>query len=315
MKRGTPKHPKVYALCTLLKCKRPTAIGYLEMLWHMCAEYTPQGDIGKYSDDRIEAALDWTGQPGHLINCLVEAGWLDREPATTKEFVDNDEEIRHQWPGNRKVFVHHWRDHAEDSVRKRLNRAGLPFLTVSGKVTGFCRDMTGQCPAPEPDCLSQAKPEPKPGPHPPTPQPPPSVKPDRKPEACASDDARGVRAPISRKDAVSENAAATGLFQEFIGVFLAAGKPLNEIDNERARKLWLKFDAPEHGRILEHLKRSVTDGTWSDALHTPMPNNYLRSKAWTRVGPGRVLPLPPKSESKAENAQRRAAERFLRGER
>ena len=155
----------------------------------------------------------------------------------------------------------------------------------------------------------------KEGTHPPTPQRPPSPKPDRKTDECATDVARGVRAPISRKGVVSENAAATGLFQEFIGVFLAAGKSLNDRDVERARKLWLKFDAPEHGRILEHLKRSVTDGTWSDALHTPMPDNYLRSKAWTRVGPGRVLPLPPKSESKAENAQRPAAERFLRGER
>ena len=60
MKRGTPDHPKVYELCELLKCDRPTAIGYLELLWHFAAKYAPQGDIGKYSDERIEAALDWS---------------------------------------------------------------------------------------------------------------------------------------------------------------------------------------------------------------------------------------------------------------
>ena len=145
---------------------------------------------------------------------------------------------------------------------------------------------------------------------------PPSPKPDRKTDDCASDDARGVRTPISRKGVVSAaTAAATGLFEEFIGVFLAAGKKLNKLDNERARKLWLHFDAPEHGRILEHLKRSVTDGTWSSERYIPMPANYLESKAWTRIGPGRVLPLPPRSESKTESALRRAAERFRQGER
>ncbi len=101
-----------------------------------------------------------------------------------------------------------------------------------------------------------------------------------------------------------------------MGVFLAAGKLLNERDTERALKLWLHFDAPEHAAILEHLKRSVVDGTWSDARHTPMPTSYLASKAWTRIGPGRILPRPPQKESKAESALRRdCAERFRQGER
>jgi len=117
---------------------------------------------------------------------------------------------------------------------------------------------------------------------------------------------------------VSENPAAPAapapdLFQEFIGVFLAAGKKLNNVDIERALKLWLNFDAQEHVVILEHLKRSVRDGTWSDELHTPMPRRYLQSMAWTRVGPGRVLPHPPRSE--AESAQRRAEDRFSRRQR
>ena len=186
MKRGAPKHPKIFRLCSLLKCKRPTAIGLLEMLWHATAEYTPQGDIGKYDDAWIEAALDWTGRKGHLINCLVEAGWLDHEPATTKEFVGNDEGIRQQWPGNRKLFVHHWHDHADSVVHKRLERLHLPFLTVREKVTGqstvtdqFSAASRARDPIPSlpiPSLPVQAD-------HPPTPS-----------EAsglCASDDARG----------------------------------------------------------------------------------------------------------------------------
>ena len=155
----------------------------------------------------------------------------------------------------------------------------------------------------------------KEGTHPPTPQRTPSQKPEPDLGDCATDVARGVRAPISRKGVVSENAAATGLFQEFIGVFLAAGKKLNDRDVERARKLWRNFNAPEHAAILEHLKRAVVDGTWSSERYIPMPASYLESKAWTRIGPGRVLKRPPQQESKAESAQRRAEARFLRGER
>jgi hypothetical protein len=131
-----------------------------------------------------------------------------------------------------------------------------------------------------------------------------------------------ARAPISQQVAVSQTPAVTILpghgdpaFEEFMGVFLAAGKKLNERDIEKALRLWLNFEVPEHAVILEHLKRSVTDGTWSGPEYTPMPASYLASQAWTRRGPDRILPKPPRSESKAESAIRRAAERFRRGER
>ena len=78
MKRGTPRNPKVLHLANLLKVKIPTAVGYLELLWHFTAEFTPQGDIGKYDDKWIEAALYWGGKEGRLIEALVQSRWLDR---------------------------------------------------------------------------------------------------------------------------------------------------------------------------------------------------------------------------------------------
>ena len=68
MKRNTSNHPKVYELAEALKVKRPAALGYLQLLWDFTAEYAPEGDIGRYSDSRIEAALDlgWSeNQAGH----------------------------------------------------------------------------------------------------------------------------------------------------------------------------------------------------------------------------------------------------------
>ncbi|HEV2175540.1 MAG TPA: hypothetical protein VGR71_18335, partial [Nitrospira sp.] len=118
MKRGTPRHPKVGRLAELLGIKVPTAVGILELLWHFTAEFAPQGDIGKYSDSRIEAAmLSWFRPKGKLILALIQAGWIDQDQVS-------------------RLIVHDWHDHADDSVRKRLTRHGLPFLSFTSKVTG-----------------------------------------------------------------------------------------------------------------------------------------------------------------------------------
>jgi hypothetical protein len=155
MKRGTPDHPKIYDLCDRLRVKRPTVIGYLEMLWHFTATFAPQGDVGKYSDARIEAAMDWSGRPGKLVEAEVNSRWLDRHP---------DPAVR--------LVVHDWHDHADDAVRKRLFRGGKDFLSrgvqafqsVNGKVTGQSsvsdRTESGQILTPEPE------PEPEPSPEP-----------------------------------------------------------------------------------------------------------------------------------------------------
>jgi hypothetical protein len=150
LKRGTPRSPKLLHLAKLLKVKIPTAVGYLELLWHFTAEFAPQGDIGKYDDRWIEAALFWTGRQGFLIHCLTVAGWLD----------DHSE---------RRLVIHDWHDHADDAVRKRLIRSGQQFLTHRDKVTGqntvTDRTLSPTLPdngiLPEP-CLARALPEPTP---------------------------------------------------------------------------------------------------------------------------------------------------------
>ncbi len=161
MKRGGPRHPKMLHLAELLgkeltpkeltKIRHFCAVGLAESLWHFAAEFAPQGDIGKYDDTRIEAALGWQGRPGKLVCVLVEAGLIDRCAPTEG-----------QLKGCRLV-VHHWHEHCDDSVKKKLERAGLPFLSLSAKVTGQNPTKSGTQPdngsLPLPS-LSQAKPEP-----------------------------------------------------------------------------------------------------------------------------------------------------------
>lgn len=113
MKRGTPRHPKLIDFVKRLD-QRPqsiaAAVGYLELLWHFTSEFAPQGDIGRFSDDQIEAACDWTGKRGKLLGALRESGWVDESPVS-------------------RLLVHDWHDHCDDATRKRLQRAKLPFLT------------------------------------------------------------------------------------------------------------------------------------------------------------------------------------------
>jgi hypothetical protein len=130
----------------------------LELLWHFAARYAQQGNVGRYSDARIEAALDWCGKRGSLIDGLVQARWLQR----TAKYG---------------LLVHDWHVHADDAVRKYLTRNKLEFLTReqdTGKSTGICTDIdrTDSASRPENVRLPSPSPSPSPSPLPLTPLPP-----------------------------------------------------------------------------------------------------------------------------------------------
>lgn len=116
MKRGTPRHKKMYDLAARLKIELPHAVGIMEMLWQHAAQYTRQGDIGTLDDQDIAAAVKWSKRPEALIEGLVGSGWLHRH-----------DEYR--------LYVHDWPDHCEQSVEKWLKSQKPPkdFLPVYGK--------------------------------------------------------------------------------------------------------------------------------------------------------------------------------------
>lgn len=148
MKRGTPRHPKVMDLADRLGCDRPSALGYLELLWHFAAEMAPQGDVGRFADKRIEAALDWVGRgkpAGKLIRALVDARWMDLDAKC-------------------RILVHDWKDHCDDSTKKKLVRAGLSFheytpITARQYVDTVATMLDTQD---ENGCLPEPLPEPNP---------------------------------------------------------------------------------------------------------------------------------------------------------
>lgn len=121
MKRSALAHTKLRRLVRALGVPTYAAVGILEMLWHLTAREAPQGNIGKLEDADIADAVGWLDCPDRLISSLIEAGWLD-------------ESREHR------LLVHDWHEHADDAVKKNLQRAKLPFLTgesvtpLSGKI-------------------------------------------------------------------------------------------------------------------------------------------------------------------------------------
>lgn len=101
MKRNATEHPKAKILCNLLKIDLAKAIGTLELMWHFTANFTPRGNIGAYPNDIIADRVAWSKDPQKLIDALVEARLLDKDP-------------------EHRLLVHDWKDHCEDAVHIKL---------------------------------------------------------------------------------------------------------------------------------------------------------------------------------------------------
>jgi hypothetical protein len=146
-KRTVLDHPKFMALKADLRQPKGPVLGWLEALWHFCAKFTPQGNLGKYTNAAIEAWVEWDGEPGELINALLRCGWLDNSAV-------------------HRLVVHDWHEHADEAVKKALKRAKLWFVDAA---TGQCLD-TGGGNGKTPSARLPALPEPEPRQAPPEPR-------------------------------------------------------------------------------------------------------------------------------------------------
>jgi hypothetical protein len=112
------------------------------MLFHFTAQYAPRGDIGRYSDKRIAAALDWHARPEKLIESLTTTGWVESHPVA-------------------RLVVHDWSDHADRTTLQRLSRQGKTTIQQNQELTGkvCAQSETNNRTLPEPE--PEPEPEPK----------------------------------------------------------------------------------------------------------------------------------------------------------
>jgi len=90
-------------------------------------------------------------------------------------------------------------------------------------------------------------------------------------------------------------------WDQYILAFYAGGKKLSPVDIEDARQVWLDLSLGDQIGALDNARElAITRG---DPDFIPFPLNHLRKKPWHRTGPGRMLPLPPKSEREAKRLQ------------
>jgi hypothetical protein len=133
MKRQARNHTKTDDLMRRLKIPRWGAMGILEALWHLTANEAPRGDIGRFSDERIAAGIDWRGDSGRLISSLVESGWIDADRSY-------------------RLLIHDWPDHADEAVKKYLRRNKLDFACLDTSRKSL--DME-RLPEPEPEVTTE----------------------------------------------------------------------------------------------------------------------------------------------------------------
>lgn len=107
--RAVIDHPKFHRLMNLMKVSRMVAIGALESMWQFTARFTPNGHIGKYPVEEIEAWLGWDGEEGALLAMLEKARWVDRHPVHG-------------------LIVHDWADHCDSFVHTDLAKKTQLFI-------------------------------------------------------------------------------------------------------------------------------------------------------------------------------------------
>lgn len=115
--RAVPEHPKFAQLKQRLGRPKYVTLGLLEAIWHFCGRFTPAGNIGKYSDQAIEAWVEWEGGPGALIDALIETHWIDRDPT-------------------HRLLVHDWKQHADKAAKQALHRAKEEFCSPTVDTPG-----------------------------------------------------------------------------------------------------------------------------------------------------------------------------------
>lgn len=103
MKLDTPDHPKFVQMRSALGIPEVLLVGHMELLWHFTSKHAPRGDIGKWSNEAIEVAVRWEGEPGMFLKKAIQEG-----------FVCESKDHR--------LLVHDWPDHMMEMIKKRLRR-------------------------------------------------------------------------------------------------------------------------------------------------------------------------------------------------
>ncbi len=121
-----------------------------------------------------------------------------------------------------------------------------------------------------------------------------------------SDSGSSVKTKTSDSIEIARHSPSIG-WEVYIGIFLAAGKPLNDRDLEKTLRIWLGM--PTEAKLQATSDAEAMCRSASSHEHIKFPFNHLSDHPWTRKAPERVLPYD-KPLSKSEQAHADATRRF-----
>ncbi len=75
------RHPKTLNLMSRMGWDLDTTIGKLHRFWWWCVDYAEDGDLQKYNDNCLSAAVGvLPGVSQQFVEAMFKSGWIDREP-------------------------------------------------------------------------------------------------------------------------------------------------------------------------------------------------------------------------------------------
>ena len=122
-------HPKVKKAARIAGVNEFEMIGRIHCLWWWALDYAPDGDLTNYSDDDIEAAVDWTGQPGLFVRSMIECGFNGHGG-----LIDVTQESRE---------IHDWFEYAGKLLERRAANADRMREARATHVQGTQRARVG----------------------------------------------------------------------------------------------------------------------------------------------------------------------------
>lgn len=270
MKRGTPEHPKTIDLANRLGVPRYVAVGILESLWHFTSEFAPQGNIGKFTDAAIAGHIHWEKECKDLVTFLIEAKWVDK-------------------CAKHRLIVHDWHEHADQTVKRWLEKRGLQFLhpehvTRNRSSRGHASTKLANA------STEKADPPPQAGLPLPLPLPLPEPIPEPGPQPPAAPERAGALPFTNQRWKGDEQ------FARFVADYLATGAALIDSDFSKAYEVcWKRLDIQQKlDRVAALVRHS--EEYHSDPRFVPNPLKFLETE-WQR-------PVRPKSRDSPGRRER-----------
>jgi hypothetical protein len=114
MKQGVENTMKFKKLKRRLRLPYWQVVGLLESIWKLGLTSAQAGDIGRYSNEDIAAAIEYEGDADEIVDVLVNCEWLDADP----EF---------------RLIIHDWSEHVPTYLKGNFSGRKKSFADVIAK--------------------------------------------------------------------------------------------------------------------------------------------------------------------------------------